>query len=78
MRRERKTMKIDPKDIRSIEVIQKPDGRYFRIGYAKKQDPKGRAEKAIKQAWHNNTVKITVTALATVVAYSLFKAAIGL
>ena len=36
-------MKIDPRDIRSIQRIERPDGAYYRIGYVKRSGPLGKA-----------------------------------
>ena len=32
-------MKIDLRDIRSIQRIERPDGTYYRIGYVKRSGP---------------------------------------
>ena len=71
-------MKINTKDIRSIEVIQKPDGKYFRIGYAKKQGPAKKAKGKVKETWRNNTVKTIIIAAAAVIAYNLLRTMAGM
>ena len=75
-------MKVDLKNIRSLEIIQKPDGRYIRIGYVKPEsqmeNTKEQMRERISRAWRNRVVKTTVIAIAAAVLYHMTKNLTGM
>ena len=75
-------MKVDLKLIRSLEIIQKPDGRYIRIGYVKPEsqmeNTKEQIRERISRAWRNRVVKTTVIAIAAAVLYHMTKNLTGM
>ena len=75
-------MKIDLKLIRSLEVIQKPDGRYIRIGYVKPEDrlekAKNKIRERISQARQNKLVKTITFAVVATVLYHVTKNMMGM
>ena len=75
-------MKIDSSLIRSVEVVNKPDGRYIRIGYVKPESSISKAwrktREDVKRAWRNEIIRTIATATTMVVLLELIKAMAGM
>ena len=59
-------MKIETSEIRSLETIEKPDGKYIRIGYVKRPSPAKRMREGTKRVagnlWKRPAVKTVIIA----------------
>ena len=75
-------MKIDTKQIRSLETIVKPDGRYTRIGYVKRPSPAKRMREGTKRVtrnfWQRPTVKTVTIAITATVIFNIITRLAGL
>ena len=75
-------MKIDLKLIRSLEVTQKPDGRYIRIGYVKPESrleiAKNQIRERISQARQSKPVKTIIFAVIATVLYHVMNNLMGM
>lgn len=68
-------VKIDIRQIRSLETIEKPDGKYTRIGYVKRPSPAKQMREGTKSAarnlWQRPVVKTVIIAIAAAVIFNL-------
>ena len=68
-------VKIDIRQIRSLETIEKPDGKYTRIGYVKRPSPAKQMREWTKSAarnlWQRPVVKTVIIAIAAAVIFNL-------
>ena len=68
-------VKIDIRQIRSLETIEKPDGKYIRIGYVKRPSPAKQMREGTKSAarnlWQRPVVKTVIIAIAAAVIFNL-------
>ena len=76
-------MKIDTSQIRSLETIEKPDGKkYTRIGYVKRPSPAKRMRKGTKRIagniWKRPAVKTVIIAITASVIFELITRLAGL
>ena len=75
-------MKIDTSQIRSLETIEKPDGKYTRIGYVKRPSLAKRMRKRTKRVagnlWQRPVVKTVIIAIAATVIFELITKLAGL
>ena len=75
-------MKIDTSQIRSLETIEKPDGKYTRIGYVKRPSPAKRMREGTKRVtrnlWKHTMVKTVIIALTASVIFELVTRLAGL
>ncbi len=84
-------MKIDPRDIRSIQRIERPDGAYYRIGYVKRSGPLGKAGArmragmgrtgttpgaGMRKLWSNPVMKTITMGAAAAVIYNVIMAVV--
>ena len=76
-------MKIDTSQIRSLETIEKPDGKkYTRIGYVKRPSPAKRMREGTKRVtrnfWQRPTVKTVTIAITATVIFNIITRLAGL
>ena len=75
-------MKIDTSQIRSLETIEKPDGKYVRIGYVKRPSPAKRMRERTKRVagnlWQRPVVKTVIFAITATVIFELITRLAGL
>ena len=75
-------MKIDTSQIRSLETIEKPDGKYIRIGYVNRPGPVKRMRERTKRVagnlWKRPAVKTVVIAMTVAVIFELIIRLAGL
>ena len=75
-------MKIDTSQIRSLETIEKPDGKYIRIGYVKRPSLAKRMRERTKRVagnlWQRPVVKTVIIAIAATVIFELITRLAGL
>ena len=76
-------MKIDTSQIRSLETIEKPDGKkYTRIGYVKRPSPAKRMREGTKRVtrnfWQHPTVKTVTIAITATVIFNIITRLAGL
>ena len=75
-------MKIDTSQIRSLETIEKPDGKYTRIGYVKRPSPAKRMREGTKRVtrnlWKHTMVKTVIIAITASVIFELVTRLAGL
>ena len=75
-------MKIDTSQIRSLETIEKPDGKYMRIGYVKRPSPAKRMREGTKRVarnfWKRPVVKTVIIAITATVIFNLITRLAGL
>ena len=68
-------VKIDIRQIRSLETIEKPDRKYMRIGYVKRPSPAKQMREGTKSAarnlWQRPVVKTVIIAIAAAVIFNL-------
>ena len=68
-------VKIDIRQIRSLETIEKPDGKYMPIGYVKRPSPAKQTREGTKSAarnlWQRPVVKTVIIAIAAAVIFNL-------
>lgn len=64
-------MKLDTSRIRSMEILEKPDGRYIRIGYVKKTRPMSGTTSRLGEfrqgLWKRPVVKVIVASTAAAI-----------
>ena len=75
-------MKIDTSQIRSLETIEKPDGKYKRIGYVKRPSPakrmRERTKSVTRNLWKHTMVKTVIIAITASVIFELVTRLAGL
>ena len=75
-------MTIDSSLIRSVEIVNKPDGRYIRVGYVKPESSMSKAWRKtrdnVKRTWRNEIIRTMATATTMVVLLELIKAMAGM
>ena len=75
-------MKIDTSQIRSLETIEKPDGKYIRIGYVKRPSPakrmRERTKRVTRNLWKGPMVKTVIIAITATVIFNLITRLAGL
>ena len=75
-------MKIHTSQIRSLETIEKSDGKYLRIGYVNRPNPVKRMRERTKRVtgnlWKHPVVKTVVIAITVAVSFELITRLIGL
>ena len=75
-------MKIDTRQIRSLETIEKPDGKYVRIGYVKRPSLAKRMRERTKRVagnlWQRPVVKTVIFAITATVIFELITRLAGL
>ena len=75
-------MKIDTKQILSLEIIEKPDGKYNRIGYIKRPSPAKRMKEGTKRVarkfWKDQVVKTVIIAITATVIFNLITRLAGM
>ena len=75
-------MKIDTSQIRSLETIEKPDGKYIRIGYVKRPSPakqmRERTKRVTRNLWKRPMVKTVIIAITASVIFELITRLAGL
>ena len=75
-------MRIDSSLIRSVEIVNKTDGRRIRVGYVKPESSMSKEWRKtgdnIKRAWRNEIIRTMTTAATMVVLLELIKAMAGM
>ena len=75
-------MKIDTNQIRSLETIEKPNGKYIRIGYVKRPSLAKRMRERTKRVagnlWQRPVVKTVIFAITATVIFELITRLAGL
>ena len=75
-------MKIETSQIRSLETIEKPDGKYMRIGYVKRPSPakrmRERTKRVTRNLWKRPMVKTVIIAITASVIFELITRLAGL
>ena len=75
-------MKIETSQIRSLETIEKPDGKYIRIGYVKRPSPakrmRERTKRVARNLWKRPAVKTVIIAITATVIFNLITRLAGL
>ena len=75
-------MKIETSQIRSLETIEKPDGKYMRIGYVKRPSPakrmRERTKRVTRNLWKRPMVKTVIIAITATVIFELITRLAGL
>ena len=74
--------KIDTSQIRSLETIEKPDGKYIRIGYVKRPSPakrmRERTKRVARNLWQRPVVRTVIIAITATVIFNLITRLAGL
>ena len=75
-------MKIETSQIRSLETIENPDGKYIRIGYVKRPSPVKRMREGTRRVagklWKRPAVKTVIIAITATVIFNLITRLAGL
>ena len=75
-------MKVDISRIRSVGVVEKPDGRYCRIELVKREPAAAKAMTGLSQVtrkmWANPWAKAAIIAIAAVTLFNIFLRILGI